>query len=285
MLVISASCGSFAVPAFAATIATTSTAATTSATTTPATTGGAASAAATSNGTETITVVAKPDNGFTPGGDRLVPAYLDGQIANGGRLGLLGEQSAQDVPFNVVGYTSKLMQDQQNRSLSDVLRNDASVQTTYGYGNTQESYRVRGFDLYSENIAYGGLYGVLPRQFVATELAERVELLKGSSAFLNGVPPGGTGVGGTVNIEPKRAGDEPLNRVSVDYTSKSQVGGAFDVARRFGDNNQRGVRVSGVHREGETAVDEQKRRLTLGTIGLDYRGDRFRASLDAGAEK
>ncbi|MGL9723424.1 TonB-dependent receptor [Sodalis sp. (in: enterobacteria)] len=279
-LVISAICGSFAVPAFAAT-----TAATPSATVTPATTGGAASAAATGKGTETITVVAKPDNGFIPGGDRLVPAYLDGQIANGGRLGLLGEQSAQDVPFNVVGYTSKLMQDQQTRSLSDVLRNDASVQTTYGYGNTQESYRVRGFDLYSEDIAYGGLYGVLPRQFVATELAERVELLKGSSAFLNGVPPGGTGVGGTVNIEPKRAGDEPLNRVSVDYTSKSQVGGAFDVARRFGDNNQWGVRVSGVHREGETAVDEQKRRLTLGTIGLDYRGDRFRASLDAGAEK
>ncbi|WP_050747861.1 TonB-dependent receptor plug domain-containing protein [Sodalis glossinidius] len=140
-LFISACCGSVAVPVYAAT-----TAANTSTTAAPAATGGAP-AAATGNGTETITVVAKPDNGFTPGGDRLVPAYLDGQIANGGRLGLLGEQSAQDVPFNVVGYTSKLMQDQQTRSLTDVLRNDASVQTTCSYGSTQESFRVRGFDL------------------------------------------------------------------------------------------------------------------------------------------
>ncbi|MFT4464793.1 MAG: TonB-dependent receptor plug domain-containing protein [Sodalis sp. (in: enterobacteria)] len=189
-LLISASCGSLAVPAFAVTTPATSTAATTSATAAPAATGGGAPTATTGNGTETITVVAKPDNGFTPGGDRLVPAYLDGQIANGGRLGLLGEQSTQDVPFNVVGYTSKLMQDQQTRSISDVVRNDASVQTYYGYGSTQEVFKVRGFELASEDISYCGLYGVLLRQFVATELAERVELLKGSSAFLNGVPPG-----------------------------------------------------------------------------------------------
>ncbi|MGL9774937.1 MAG: hypothetical protein ACR5LG_15845 [Sodalis sp. (in: enterobacteria)] len=36
---------------------------------------------------------------------------------------------------------------------------------------------------------------------------------------------------------------------------------------------------------GEKAVENQNRRLTLGTIGLNYRGDRFRSSLDAGAEK
>ncbi|TKI03633.1 TonB-dependent siderophore receptor [Martelella alba] len=234
---------------------------------------------------ETLTVVASPEATFRPGGDQLVPAFLDGPIANGGRLGLLGEQNALNVPFNIVGYTAKAMQDQQTRSVTDVLRNDASVQTGYGYGNTEEIFKIRGFELYSEDISFGGLYGVLPRQFVSTDLAERVEILKGASAFLNGVPPGGTGVGGTVNIEPKRAGDTPLNRVSLDYTSKSQVGGSFDIARRFGDNNQWGVRVNGVHREGETAVDNQKRRLTLGSIGLDYRGDRFRASLDAGAEK
>lgn len=106
-LFISACCGSMAVPVYAATTTTattTATAANTSTTAAPAATGGGAPAAVVGNGTETITVVAKPDNVFTPGGDRLVPAYLDGQIANGGRLGLLGEQSAQDVPFNVVGY-------------------------------------------------------------------------------------------------------------------------------------------------------------------------------------
>lgn len=233
---------------------------------------------------DTITVSATPQT-FTPGGNDAVPAYLDGQIANGARLGILGEQDAMNVPFNVVSFTDKLMQDQQTRTLGDVLNNDAAVQTGYGYGNYSETFVIRGFELSGDDISYGGLYGVLPRQLLPTEFADRVELLKGSSAFLNGVPPGGTGVGGNVNIEPKRATDTAINRVSVDYTSASQVGGAVDVGRRFGDNNQWGVRVNAVHREGESAIDDEKRRLTLGSVGLDYRGERLRSSLDFGMSK
>ncbi|WP_410012565.1 TonB-dependent receptor [Sodalis sp. C49] len=276
-VVIGACCGAMALPANAAAASSAANAAASTAATPAANT-------AAGKG-DTITVVAAPENNFRPGGDQLVPAYMDGQIANGGRVGFLGQQDASKVPFSVVGFTSKLIQDQQARTLADVLNNDASVQSGYGYGNYAETFVVRGFPLYTDDISYGGLYGILPRQQVPTEFAERIELLKGSSAFLNGVPPGGTGVGGTVNVEPKRAGDEPLNRVSLDYTSKSEVGGAFDIARRYGDNNQFGVRVNGVHREGGTAIDDEKRRLTLGSIGLDYRGDRLRTSLDFGASK
>ena len=42
---------------------------------------------------------AKSQDDFQPGGDSLVPAYLDGHIAYGGRIGVLGEQNAFDVPF------------------------------------------------------------------------------------------------------------------------------------------------------------------------------------------
>jgi iron complex outermembrane receptor protein len=234
---------------------------------------------------DTITVTATQESDFTPGGDQLVPAYLDGQVANGGRLGILGEQDARNVPFNVISYTSKMLRDKQAQTLSDVMANDASVQNVAGYGNFGESFRIRGFDLTSDDIAYGGLYGVLPRQVISMELAERVEVIKGSTAFLNGVPPGGSGVGGSINLEPKHADSEPLNRLSVDYSSDSRVGGAIDAGRRFGDNDQYGVRVNVLHREGETAIDDEKSRMTLATVGLDYKGDRFRSSLDAGWEK
>lgn len=234
---------------------------------------------------DTMTVTAAPDSDFTGGGDQLVPAYLDGQVANGGRLGILGEQDARNVPFNVISYTSKMLRDKQARTLSDVMANDASVQNVAGYGNFGESFRIRGFDLTGDDIAYGGLYGVLPRQLIGMELAERVEVTKGSTAFLNGVPPGGSGVGGSINLEPKHADSEPLNRLSVDYGSDSRVGGAIDAGRRFGDNDQFGVRVNLLHREGETAVDDEKSRMTLASVGLDYKGARFRSSLDAGWEK
>jgi TonB-dependent Receptor Plug Domain. len=43
---------------------------------------------------------------------------------------MLGEQNAMDVPFNVIGYTAKMIQDQQAQTIADVVRNDAGVRTS-----------------------------------------------------------------------------------------------------------------------------------------------------------
>lgn len=232
---------------------------------------------------ETLTVVAKPDDNFKAGGDQLLPAYLDGQIANGGRVGMLGEQDAKNVPFNVIGYTNKMIQDQQATTLKDVVANDASVQNVQGYGNFAETYRIRGFDLDGDDMTFGGLAGVMPRQVVSTQMIDRVEVFKGSNALING--SASSGVGGMINLEPKHAEDTPLTRIGVDYTSSSQIGTTLDAGRRFGDDNQWGVRVNVLHREGETAIDNEKRRATLASVGLDYRGDKLRTSLDMGYQK
>ena len=232
---------------------------------------------------DTLIVQASPGGDFKAGGDELVPAYLDGQIAHGGRLGGLGEQKAMDVPFNVIGYTSKLIQDQQAKTIADVVSNDAGVQSVQGYGNFAETYRIRGFKLDGDDMLLGGLAGVLPRQVVDTQMIERVEVFKGANALLNGAAS--SGVGGMINLEPKHAEDVPITRVGVDYGTHSQIGGTLDVGRRFGDNNQFGARVNLVHREGEAAVKDDKRRTTLASLGLDYRGDRLRTSLDVGYQK
>lgn len=63
------------------------------------------------------------------------------------------------------------------------------------------------------------------------------------------------------------------------------IRGNTGCGRRFGDNNQFGARVNLVHREGEGAVDNDKRRTTLASLGLDYKGDRLRSSLDFGYQK
>jgi iron complex outermembrane receptor protein len=232
---------------------------------------------------ETMVVQATEGSDFKPGGDDLVPAFLDGQIAHGARMGMLGEQNAMDVPFNVIGYTSKLVKDQQAKTIADVVSNDASVQAVQGYGNFAETYKIRGFQLDGDDMTLGGLSGVVPRQVMDTQMLERVEVFKGANGLLNGAAS--SGVGGMINLEPKRAEDTPTASVGVDYTSDSQIGGTLDLGRRFGDDNQFGVRVNLVDREGETAIDTDKRRTTLASVGLDYRGDRLRTSLDLGYQK
>ena len=62
---------------------------------------------------------------------------------------------------------------------------DPTVRVARGYGNFQEAYFIRGFAAESDDTMYNGLYGILPRQYIATELFERVEVQRGASAFLN----------------------------------------------------------------------------------------------------
>ncbi|MGE8618402.1 MAG: TonB-dependent receptor plug domain-containing protein, partial [Achromobacter spanius] len=152
----------------------------------------------------------------------LAPAFAGGQVATGGRVGVLGTLDNLSTPFSITSYTNELIQDKQARSVGDVLQNDSGVRVARGFGNFQESYFIRGFILSSDDVAYNGLYSLLPRQYIATELFERVEVLRGATAFLTGATPGGGGIGGVINLVPKRAPNEPLTRVTTGVASGGQ---------------------------------------------------------------
>ncbi|GHB23960.1 TonB-dependent receptor [Salinicola rhizosphaerae] len=235
--------------------------------------------------TQALDTVTVTSEAITTQGDTPPPAYAGGQVAAGGRIGVLGEQDAMNVPFNVISYTSELIENQQADTLGDVLSNDASVSVGRGYGVYGESFKLRGFNLYGDDISYGGLYGVLPRQLIDTSMMQRVEVFKGASAFANGIPIGGSGVGGSVNIEPKRATEEPITRLSTGYTSDGYIESGLDAGRRFGDQNQFGARLSVKRGRGDHAIDDEASADTSAVLGLDYRGDRARASLDVGHQK
>ncbi len=212
----------------------------------------------------------------------LSPEYPGGQVARGGKAGILGTRDNLETPFSITSYTSELIQNQQARSVSDVLQNDASVRVARGYGNFQESYFIRGFILTSDEVAYNGLYNLLPRQYIASELFERIEVFRGASDFLTGASPAGGTVGGGINLLPKRAPNEALSQASAGFASGSQASVSMDVARRFGADQSTGVRVVAAHREGGSAVDDEHSQLDVFLIGLDWRSGSIRLSGDFG---
>ncbi|NYZ24030.1 TonB-dependent receptor [Azospirillum oleiclasticum] len=214
----------------------------------------------------------------------LPPAYAGGQVARGGRVGMLGNRDVMDTPFNQSSYTAKTMADQQARSVADVAANDASVRASWPGTGYSVPLMIRGFASSNQDFAFNGLYGVVPALTVAVEMAERVEILKGPNALLVGMAPTGS-VGGTVNLVPKRAEDEPLTRLTTSYLSDGQFGGHVDVGRRFGADKQFGVRFNGLYRDGDTAVDDQSQQMGLAVAGLDFRGERVRVSADLGYQK
>ncbi len=241
-----------------------------------------------------LTLPAFADETITPSSDNievvevngsqveLGDAFAGGQVARAGRVGLLGNLDYMDTPFASSNFTEELIRNQQAISVADVLQNDPVVRTAKGFGNGQELYMIRGFATYSDDMTYNGVYGVLPRQFVAAEMLERVEVFRGANSFINGAAPGTSGLGGTVNLVPKRAGDTPLTQITAGLEGKGQAYLALDTARRFGEDNSTGIRINAVKRDGETAIDNEDQDLSVLSVGLDYRSDKLRLSADFG---
>ncbi|MDR6100105.1 iron complex outermembrane receptor protein [Agrobacterium larrymoorei] len=204
-------------------------------------------------------------------------AFSGGQVSTEARLGALGNRPIKDTPFSITAYTAKLIRDQQARTVADITLNDPSVRADAPPFSERDSFLIRGFPVVNLDIFYDGLpYIANPRRHFL-EGIEQVQVLKGPSNFVNG----GIGrVGGTINLIPKRAGDEPLTRLTTGYRSDSQLWTHADVGRRFGEGDEWGIRANGSFRGGETTLDHNDTRIGVASLGIDYRGEDFRASLD-----
>lgn len=227
---------------------------------------------------DTMTIISSAD----ASAQGLAPTYEGGQVATGSRVGLLGTQDIMRTPFSITAYTNEFIENQQAQSVGDLLKKDPTVRVARGFGNFQEAYFMRGFVTTSDDTMYNGLYGILPRQYIATELFERVEVQRGASAMLNGSAPSGGNAGGTINLLPKRAGNEPMRQLTVGYGEGNQGKVAVDVSDRFGADDAIGMRFNAAYHDGDTAIDDESAKLGLAALGMDYRGEDYRLSADLG---
>ena len=201
-------------------------------------------------------------------------AYAGGQVAADNRVGLLGNKPFLETPFNTVSYTEEYIEDRQAQDIGAVA--GATNPSVYVPSKRSlfETFYIRGFNTNANDITFNGLIGMAPNMRSSTEMAARVDVLKGPSVLLNGMPPDGS-VGGNINIVPKRAGKTPLAKVTASYESDGLGGVHLDLGRRFGDEQQWGVRFNG---ERPAAQDG----AYLGRAGLAWRtGPRLGRSLPA----
>lgn len=233
---------------------------------------------ATAEGSEDIVLDPVTVKGRKP---TIEPPYAGGQVARGGDLGILGNRDIMDTPFSQTNYTAQTIQDQQARTIGDVMLNDPSVRVVSNAGNNLDVYHIRGFYYDSGDLALNGLYGMAPSYSTSANFLERVEVLKGPSALLNGMPPAGA-IGGSINLVTKQAPDIPVTQLTTTYRSKAYFGAQVDVARRFGEQSEFGARFNGGYRGGRTAYDDQTDAFGNAVLNLDYRGERVRLAADLG---
>lgn len=206
--------------------------------------------------------------------------YGGGQVARVNSVGALGERANIDTPFNISGYTSQLIEDKQFKTVDDVVAMDASVTNASAFG-AQTTWNIRGINVEAEDTSFNGLYGAGPTSAQNLDNIERVEVLKGPAAMLNGMSPNGS-LGGNINLVPKRAENMPTRRLTVGIDNGHQWRQHIDVGQRFGKNNKYGIRFNASHTSGSGKADGEHRNDNNIAVGVDVRGDRYRASLDAG---
>lgn len=121
----------------------------------------------------------------------LPPTYAGGQVATGGRVGLLGNKDFMETPFSTISYTEKYIADRQAKNITQVIAaTDPAVFSNGLTGTFSENYSIRGFASSISDVTVGGLFGMAPYYRISPEMYERIEVLKGPSALLNGMPPG-----------------------------------------------------------------------------------------------
>ncbi|MQU55817.1 TonB-dependent siderophore receptor, partial [Pseudomonas sp. FSL R10-1339] len=169
-----------------------------------------------------------------------------------------------DTPAAIAVFTDALIEDQQARLLSDVLKNDASVGESYAPVGYYENFVVRGFSLNSASSYKINGRTITGEQNVGLENKQQVELLKGLSGLQSGVSE----PGGAVNYVTKRAADVRSVTVSTDDRGSGYI--ATDVGGWFGSEQQFGLRANVAHEDIHSYVDHANGQRDFASVAFDW---------------
>jgi len=148
-----------------------------------------------------------------------------------------------DTPASVAVVTAAQMRDQQSRLLSDVVKNDASINENYAPVGYYENFSIRGFTLDPASAYRVNGLTVAGEQTIALENKERVEFLKGVAGLQAGV----VAAGGLVNYVTKRPADVRSITLGTDSNGSRYL--ATDLGALFGEHKQFGLRINAAHED------------------------------------
>ena len=187
-----------------------------------------------------------------------------GYWADSAEIGGLESAPLLDTPAAIAVFNDALLNDQQARLLSDVLKNDASVGESYAPIGYYENFVVRGFSLNAASSYKINNRTITGEQNVGLENKQQVELLKGLSGLQSGVSE----PGGVVNYVTKRAADVRSVTVSTDDRGSGYL--AADVGGWFGSEQQFGLRANVAHEDIHTYVEHANGQRDFVSLAFDW---------------
>ncbi len=180
-------------------------------------------------------------------------------------VGTLGGESLKEAPLSATVVTRDAMSNQISRLLSDVVKNDASVEDDYVPVGYYGDYQIRGFPIdLATGLEINGMT-IAGEQDVPLENKEQVEFLNGLAGVESGVASGG----GLIDYVTK----PPAAIRAVDVAT-DQLGTAYaatDLGRLFGARQQVGARVNLAGERIQTYMDGTAGWRAMGAGAADWK--------------
>jgi iron complex outermembrane recepter protein len=191
--------------------------------------------------------------------------YLPQQVT----VGTLDGQPLKNAPLSATIVTRDLMNDQVARLLSDVVKNDASIEDDYVPVGYYGVYQIRGFPIdLATGLEINGLTNA-GEQDVPLENKERVEFLNGLAGVESGVASGA----GLINYVTKRP--ELVHALDFATDQYGTAYGAADLGRFFGNRKQVGARLNLAGERIETYMDGTGGWRAVGAGAADWKISRM----------
>jgi len=180
-------------------------------------------------------------------------------------VGTLDGAPLKETPLSATIVTRDLLNDQSARLLSDVVKNDSSVDDDYVPVGYYGWYEIRGFPIdLATGLEINGMT-VAGEQDVPLENKERVEILKG----IAGVESGVANAGGLIDFVTKRP--TAIEAIDLGTDHRGSAYGAGDLGRLFGSRKQVGTRFNLAGERIASYMNDTNGWRAVGSAAADWR--------------
>ncbi|HKF47881.1 MAG TPA: TonB-dependent siderophore receptor [Terracidiphilus sp.] len=180
-------------------------------------------------------------------------------------VGTIDGAPLAETPLSAAVMTRELMNDQDARLLSDVVKNDASVGEDYAPVGYYGDFEIRGFPIdLATGLEVNGMT-IAGEQDVPLEDKERIEILTGVAGIETGV----TSAGGIINFVTKPPAAIEAIDLATDH--RGSAFGNVDLGHFFGAQKQVGARVNLAAERIETYVNHADGWRGMGAGAADWK--------------